>query len=306
MYVTNKTKSSIGLTMIELFSGIGSQIRGIQNTGLFNCKVIATSDIDKDAIVSYAAVHCGLTQEMIDTYNYPSADEMVKYLSDRNIGYDPQKNKEYDWYKKRNSKDIKKYYLACVLSNNLGDISRIKSLPYADLLTYSFPCTDISIAGKQEGIIKGKTRSGLLYEVERLLDIAKDNNTLPKYLLLENVKNLVGKQFKPQFDEWIDFLNSIGYNTYYQVINAKDCGIPQNRERVFAISIRKDIDMGLFDFPKPFDNGLRLIDMLEDETTIADKYYIKSESATKLIQEKIDDGTLEKEFGNVDNERERE
>ena len=305
--MTNKTKSSIGLTMIELFSGIGSQIRGIQNTGLFNCKVIATSDIDKDAIVSYAAIHCGLSQEMIDAYDYPSADEMVDYLSKRNIGYDPQKNKEYDWYKKRNSKDIKKYYLACVLSNNLGDISRIEKLPYADLWTVSFCCQDISVAGKMKGLSEDSgTRSSLLWQQIKLLRKSIKDNTQPKYLMFENVKNLVSKKFRPEFDKLIEILNELNYNTYWSIINAKDCGIPQNRERVFAISIRKDIDTGLFTFPKPFDNGLRLIDMLEDETTIADKYYIKSESATKLIQEKIDDGALEKEFGNVDNERERE
>ena len=120
--------------------------------------------------------------------------------------------------------------------NNLGDITKIKELPKADLWTYSFPCQDISVAGKQAGIKEG-TRSGLLYEVERLLLKAKENNTLPKYLLLENVKNLVGKQFKPQFDKWLEFLSGLGYMNYWQVLNAKHYGIPQNRERVFAVSI---------------------------------------------------------------------
>ena len=265
------------LTMIELFSGIGAQIRGIKNTNLWDCTVVNTSDIDKDAMVSYAAIHCGLTPELIDTYaDYPSEEEMAKVLTERNIGFDFKKNAPYDWYKlaKRKGNEINKYYLACVLSKNLGDISSIKSLDYADFWTYSFPCQDISVAGKQAGIEKGKTRSGLLYEVERLLETAVNNGNQPKYLLLENVKNLVGKKFKPQFDEWISRLDELGYNTYWQVVNGKDCGIPQNRERCFAISIRKDIDSIKFRFAKCFDNGLRLKDLLEEN--VDEKYFLKT------------------------------
>ena len=263
--------------MIELFSGIGAQIRGIENTNLWDCTVVNTSDIDKDAMVSYAAIHCGLTPELIDTYaDYPSEEEMAKVLTERNIGFDFKKNVPYDWYKlaKRKGNEINKYYLACVLSKNLGDISSIKNLDYADFWTYSFPCQDISVAGKQAGIEKGKTRSGLLYEVERLLETAVNNGNQPKYLLLENVKNLVGKKFKPQFDEWISRLDELGYNTYWQVVNGKDCGIPQNRERCFAISIRKDIDSIKFGFAKCFDNGLRLKDLLEEN--VDEKYFLKT------------------------------
>ena len=92
--------------------------------------------------------------------------------------------------------------------------------------------------------------------------------------LFENVKNLVSKKFMPDFNNLLDILNDLGYNSYWQVLNAKDCGIPQNRERVFVISIRKDIDNGTFAFPKPFDNGLRLDDVLQNEDEIEDKYYL--------------------------------
>ena len=99
---------------------------------------------------------------------------------------------------------------------NLGDISKIKveDIPEHDLFTYSYPWQSISVAGKQEGMIKGKTRSGLLYECERIIEHCR-----PKYLLLENVKNLVGKKFKPQFDEWLDYLESLGYTSYWKVLN---------------------------------------------------------------------------------------
>ena len=214
---------------------------------------------------------------------------MARQLTEINLGYDFQKNKPYNWYRFVNSKskELEKYWLANKLSRNLGDISKLEHLDYADFWTYSFPCQSVSVSGKQEGIIKGKTRSGLLYEVQRLLEKADKMLALPKYLMLENVKNLVGKKFKPQFDEWVAWLDELGYNTYWKVLNAKDYGVPQNRERVFVISVRKDIDDGKFEFPQPFDN--RLKDALEDK--VDEKYYLSEDIQNRLI---ITDKTLTK------------
>lgn len=262
------------ITVNELFSGIGAQISALERLGI-PCEIKHTSDIDHNAVLAYASIHCGLTEELINTYTeYPTREEMARQLTEINLGYDFQKNKPYNWYRFVNSKskELEKYWLANKLSRNLGDISKLEHLDYADFWTYSFPCTDISVAGKQEGIKQGQTRSGLLYEVQRLLERANKMLALPKYLMLENVKNLVGKKFKPQFDEWVAWLDELGYNTYWKVLNAKDCGVPQNRERVFAISIRKDIDDGKFEFPQPFDNGVRLKDVLEDN--VDEKYYL--------------------------------
>lgn len=163
---------------------------------------------------------------------------------------------------------------------NYGDISKIKSLGDADLWTYSFPCQDLSVAGKQAGISEG-TRSGLLYEVERLLEIAAKNKNKPKYLLLENVKALVSKKFKPDFDRWLAKLDSLGYNNYWQVLNAKDYGIPQNRERVFVVSIRKDVDTKGYKFPSPVPLQKRLKDMLEHQ--VDEKYYLSADKVDKFI-----------------------
>lgn len=161
------------LTMIECFSGIGAQKRGIDNTGLYDLEVVCTSDIDKEAILSYAIIHCGLTQELIDNYtDYPSEEKMIEGLTRANIGYDPTKQKEYNWSKHK--KEVKKYWLACKLSNQWGDISKVNCFPYADLLTFSFPCQSISICGKQEGIIEGETKSGLVYEVLRILKTMRE------------------------------------------------------------------------------------------------------------------------------------
>ena len=164
-------------------------------------------------------------------------------------------------------------------ANNLGDIRKIEELPGADLWTYSFPCQDISVAGKGAGIKEG-TRSGLLFEVERLLRVASEKGTLPKYLLLENVKNLVSKKFKADFDKWLDFLAELGYTNYWKVLNAKDYGIPQNRERVFCVSIRGEHKP--FVFPKPKELTIRLRDMIDE--TVDEKFYLKESTIRSILR----------------------
>lgn len=164
-------------------------------------------------------------------------------------------------------------------ANNLGDIRKIEELPDADLWTYSFPCQDISVAGKGAGIKEG-TRSGLLFEVERLLRVASEKGTLPKYLLLENVKNLVSKKFKADFDKWLDFLAELGYTNYWKVLNAKDYGIPQNRERVFCVSIRGEHKP--FVFPKPKELTIRLRDMIDE--AVDEKFYLKESTIRSILR----------------------
>lgn len=164
-------------------------------------------------------------------------------------------------------------------ANNLGDIRKIEELPDADLWTYSFPCQDISVAGKGAGIKEG-TRSGLLFEVERLLRVASEKGTLPKYLLLENVKNFVSKKFKADFDKWLDFLSELGYTNYWKVLNAKDYGIPQNRERVFCVSIRGKHEP--FVFPKPKKLTIRLRDMIDE--TVDERFYLKESTIRSILR----------------------
>ena len=135
---------------------------------------------------------------------------------------------------------IKSYEAMYGETRNYGDISEVERLDYADLWTYGFPCQDISLAGDMKGIVKGKTRSGLLHEVERLLEVAKEEGTLPKFLIMENVKNLVSKKFIGDFQRWIDKLSDLGYTTEWKTLIASDYGIPQRRERVFAVSVRND------------------------------------------------------------------
>lgn len=191
--------------------------------------------------------------------------------------------------------DIDKYANQSYMAINgptrqYGDICKIARLDYADLWTYSFPCQDLSVAGKQAGIAEG-TRSGLLLEVERLLTTAVIEGTAPKFLLLENVKNLVGKKFKPDFDKWLQTLEALGYRNYWKVLNAKDYGVPQNRERVFVMSIRKDIECD-YKFPEPVLLTKRLKDVLEP--VVDEKYYISSKLLERLpYQLKLGTSTLD-------------
>ena len=137
-----------------------------------------------------------------------------------------------------------------------------------------------------------KTRSSLLVEWLRIIHANK-----PKWGIYENVKNIVGKKFKETFDLFINELNEYGYNTYWKVLNAKDYGVPQNRERVYVVIVRKELDNGAFWFPQPFDNGKRLRDVLEQN--VDGKYYVKNDGAEKLIVDLLDSGKLEKEFSNT-------
>lgn len=172
---------------------------------------------------------------------------------------------------------IKSYEAVHGAVNNLGDISLVdpNDVPEHDLFTYSFPCQDISIAGKQKGFEKGgETRSGLLWECEKVIRVKK-----PKYLLMENVKNLVSKKFMTGFEEWLRALEDMGYTNYWQVLNAKDYGIPQNRERVFCVSILGKHE--LYEFPEKEILELRLKDILEDE--VDEKFYLSEEKTQQLI-----------------------
>ena len=165
---------------------------------------------------------------------------------------------------------------------------------YCYLMTYSFPCTDLSVAGKMQGMSKkdweegNSTRSGLLWEVERILKECSDEE-LPDVLLMENVPQVHAEQNKADFDAWLAFLRSRGYFNFYQDLNAKDYGIPQNRNRCFCVSILSPefID---YEFPEPVKLEKVMRDYLEDQ--VDKKYYIKSEKANKLIDDLISRGEL--------------
>lgn len=161
---------------------------------------------------------------------------------------------------------------------NYGDIAKIdwSVVPDFDFLTYSSPCQDFSNAGLQKGGDEGSgTRSSLLWEVKRAIE-AKH----PGYLMMENVKALVSQKFLPTFRLWLDWLSGQGYVNFVEVLNAKDYGVPQNRERVFVVSM---LENTWFNFPQPVELELRLKDLLEDEVDA--KYYLAQDRVDRFIAE---------------------
>lgn len=217
------------LRLFEAFSGIGAQAKALQNIGV-DFESVGVAEVDGDAIKSYAAVHADTSNVAI-----PSEEEMQSYMEHLNIPLDKKGNRRI-----LKDTELEAVYRASVAIKNVGDISKMKNFPAMDLFTYSFPCQSISFAGYGHGLDRGSgTRSSLLWECERVIEQQK-----PKYLLMENVKALLSVKHKHNFDIWKEWLDDMGYNSYVMVLNAKHFGIPQNRERVFMVSIRKDVDNG--------------------------------------------------------------
>ena len=176
---------------------------------------------------------------------------------------------------------------------NAEDLEIVDTNKYCYIMTYSFPCQDLSLAGKGKGMKKGaKTRSGLLWEVERILD---ECNNLPQILLMENVPQVHSEQNMNDFIDWQNKLESLGYQNYWQDLNAKDYGIPQNRNRCFMVSILGDY---CYNFPKPFELKLRLKDMLEDE--VDEKYYLSDKMIQGMTKTNFESYKLENKLLDVD------
>lgn len=267
------------LKVFDAFAGIGALTRALANIDVEH-EATCMSEVDIDAIISYGAM-----RDLIDEkYEYPTRQEMIQYLKDRNIGVN-FKTGECKIDRIAN-KRLQYCYQVSKKVNNLGDISKInpKDIPDFDIMNFSFPCSDITIAGQQKGL--DETRSGL-YKYG--MDIIEEKQ--PKYIIIENVKNLISKRFKDGFNGIIDTLENGGgaYNTYYptdklgnpKCINALDYGVPQNRERIFVVCIRKDIDSGKFEFPVDRDVSIKLSDVLEINPS--DKYFYTNEQIERDI-----------------------
>ena len=179
-----------------------------------------------------------------------------------------------------------------VHGKDLGIVDKDK---FTYILTYSFPCTDLSVAGKMEGMSKkdwenGKsTRSGLLWEVERILKELPDSD-LPQIMLMENVTQVHAEANKNDFDNWLEYLHNRGYLNYYADLNAKDFGIPQNRDRCFCVSILS-AEFVDYTFPNPIPLKIVMKDFLEPN--VDEKYYINNEKADELIKKLIQEGNGE-------------
>ena len=235
-----KFKIDKPIRLIELFAGIGSQAKALENLGV-PFEHYRICEFDKYAVASYNAIH---------NTNFTTSD------------------------------------ITQITADDLGIVDTDR---YCYIMTYSFPCQDLSLAGNRKGMTRGGgTRSGLLWEVERLLDECTE---LPQVLLMENVPQVHSKDNCLDFFDWIYKLESLGYKNYYKDLNAKNYGIPQNRNRCFMVSILGDY---FYEFPEPVPLKLKLKDMLEKN--VAQKYYLSDDTQKKICSQIV----------NVERERERE
>lgn len=224
------------LRVFEAFAGIGAQHSALERANI-NYEIVGVSEWFINAILTYDAIHCSdeISDEIV---NIPSYEKQVEYLKKFTFSKDsvnPIKD-----ITKLSRNEIENLYIANKRIKNYGSITEIKGsmMPDCDFLVYSFPCQDLSTGGKTLGMKKGSgTRSGLLWEIERILTELNSENRLPKYLLMENVKAIYADSNKLDLDQWLSFLESIGYhNGSKMVLNSKNFGIPQDRNRAFIIS----------------------------------------------------------------------
>ena len=220
------------LRVFEAFAGIGAQASALKRMNI-DYEIVGISDWFIDAIECYAAIHCNGKKVTIPQ----DISEVDEYLSKFTFSADSVK--AYDL--KRLSEDKRRdLYRANKLSNNYGSITELKGIdmPETDLLVYSFPCQDLSTGGLGKGMGKGSgTRSGLLWEIERILKELNELGRLPEYLLMENVKTIKAATNIGDLNQWLNFLESIGYkNDECMILNSLDFGVPQDRERAFIIS----------------------------------------------------------------------
>lgn len=220
------------LRVFEAFAGIGAQAAALKKLNI-NYEIVGISDWFIDAIECYAAIHC----QDIEVDMPETKAEVIDYLSHFTFSADSV----HPYNISRLSEDrLRDLYRANKKCNNFGSISDIQAedLPDFDLLVYSFPCQDLSTGGLGKGMKKGSgTRSGLLWEVERILNGLYQQNRLPEYLLLENVKTIKADSNINDLNQWLEFLSSIGYQSdECMLLNSLDFGVPQDRERAFIVS----------------------------------------------------------------------
>lgn len=274
MYETKQINKPIRL--IECFAGIGSQFKALKR--VFGDKVESYKIVEwaYNSIVAYNNIHL---KDNIDYSKDLTKEELISKIRGISTNYneplsDTQlKRKPLTW--------LKKAYNNIKATHNLIDIMRVKGEDleivdkdkYEYILTYSFPCQDLSNAGLGKGMdvsqAEGGTRSGLLWEIKRILEELRTKDSLPQILLMENVPMLISKNHIHNFKKWDNFLTSLGYKNYTECLNAKDYGIPQNRDRCFMVSVLGDYN---YTFPRKQELKLKLKDMLE--ANVDEKYYL--------------------------------
>lgn len=270
------------IRLIELFGGYGSQAFALKYIGA-DFEHWKLCEWAVKSIQAYKDAHC--KDDNKDYSKDFTKEELFEWLYKKGISANYNEPMSYEQVKRLGEEKARTIYNNIKATHNLVNICQtsgsdleIKDTDkYCYVMTYSFPCQDLSSAGLGKGMEKGSgTRSGLLWEVERILDECKE---LPQVLLMENVPEVIGTNNVKHFASWLAKLESLGYHCYWQVLNGKDYGIPQNRERCFMVSILGDYYYG---FPNKQKLEIKLKDILEDE--VDEKYYLSDKMLNFFVE----------------------
>jgi DNA (cytosine-5)-methyltransferase 1 len=269
-----KYKITKPIRLIEFFAGYGSQALALKYLGV-EFEHWKTCEWAVKSIQAYKDIH--FPGKHLTFNEERTKEEMVEYLYQKGISSNYNTPMTKEQIKRINEKQLKTIMENIAITNNLVNIQQVKGKDleivdtdkYEYILTYSFPCQDLSLAGKGKGMSDTSTRSGMLWEVERILDECKELGTLPQILLMENVPQVHGEGNTNDFNKWQLKLEELGYSNYWEDLIATDYGIPQTRNRCFMVSILGEYS---YSFPPKKELELRLKDMLEDE--VDDKYFL--------------------------------
>ena len=290
------------IRIIELFAGYGSQSFALKYLGI-NFESWKICEWAVKSIQAYKDAHFEFDNN--DYSQNLSYDYLLQYLTNKGISSNYNNPMKYEQIKRLGEQKVRKIYNNIIATHNLVNIQQVKGkdLEIVDadnfcyLMTYSFPCQDLSVAGLGKGMAKDSgTRSGMLWEVERILDeINNEGGHLPQVLLMENVPQVHGVKNREYFDTWVKKLTSLGYSNFWQDLNAKDFGIPQNRKRCFMVSILGDFK---YSFPKTKILDRKLKDLLDEK--VDEKYYLSDSKIEKISKWKAHQDPLK----NIDKEKE--
>lgn len=297
------------IRLIELFAGYGSQALALKylDVPFEHWKIC---EWNYKSFQAYKDIH--MPNDNTDYSVGLTKDELVGTLSAKGISSDWNKPMKYEQVKRLGEGKLREIYNNIIATHNLVDVSSVHAEDlqiveqdkYTYLLTYSFPCQDLSLAGLRQSMDRDSgTRSSLLWQVERILQECKASSCLPDVLLMENVPQVHGTDNTANWREWLTDLERLGYQNYWQDMIATDYGIPQIRNRTFCISLLGEY---VYSFPKPIELTKRLKDALEDE--VDEKYFLSEELLKSIVahdQEQAERGNGFK-FDVVDVERERE
>lgn len=288
-----KFKLDKPIRLIENFSGYGSQALALKylNIPFEHWK---TCEWAIKSIQAYKDIH--FESDNNDYSKNLSKEELQEYLFNKGISSNYNEPMTREQVNRLSEKQLRTIYNNIIATHNMVNIQQVKGEDldivdidkYIYIYTYSFPCQDLSLAGKGKGMSNTSTRSGMLWEVERILKELKETNSLPQILLMENVPQVHGIDNTPDFNKWQIELTKLGYKNYWEDLIATDYGIPQTRNRCFMVSILGDYN---YTFPNPIPLKLKLKDMLEKNV---DKKYFLSEKMLKCFINPSESG---KKFG---------